>query len=196
MANSENSVCLLRLVNSQSHWLTSIVSDATILLRDMAGDAAQNAATKINPSDEKLGQIDQPAEDNTWHEVPKISDLKAQARDQYNKQKPFGKSDLQSAADQGVRSGAGTSDPNELANQDPNSVDPQAGASTAASNLRETASQNVPDETKDNIRDARDTARLKTKNYLREKMPQERRDQTIWRLKKMVVEVQGHSDCM
>jgi hypothetical protein len=30
---------------------------------------------------------------------------------------------------------------------------------------------------------------------LKDKMPQERREQTIWRLKKMVVEIQGHQDC-
>lgn len=43
------------------------MSDATVLLRDIAGDAATKAATKVNPDDEKLAQIDQPAEDNTWH---------------------------------------------------------------------------------------------------------------------------------
>lgn len=26
-------------------------------------------------------------------------------------------------------------------------------------------------------------------------MPKERRDQTIWRLKRMIVEIQGHNDC-
>lgn len=35
----------------------------------------------------------------------------------------------------------------------------------------------------------------KTKNYLSEKIPQERREQTVWRLKKMVIEIQGHADC-
>lgn len=36
----------------------------------------------------------------------------------------------------------------------------------------------------------------KTKDFLATKMPKERREQTIWRLKKMIVEIQGHSDCM
>lgn len=36
----------------------------------------------------------------------------------------------------------------------------------------------------------------KTKEFLASKMPKERREQTIWRLKKMIVEIQGHSDCM
>lgn len=35
----------------------------------------------------------------------------------------------------------------------------------------------------------------KTKEYLGEKFPKERREQAIWRLKKMVIEVQGHADC-
>lgn len=35
----------------------------------------------------------------------------------------------------------------------------------------------------------------KTKNYLSEKVPKERREQTIWRLKKMIIEIQGHADC-
>lgn len=34
----------------------------------------------------------------------------------------------------------------------------------------------------------------KTKSYLAEKMPKQRREQAIWRLKKMVIEIQGHAD--
>ncbi|KAJ5415889.1 hypothetical protein N7465_004584 [Penicillium sp. CMV-2018d] len=34
----------------------------------------------------------------------------------------------------------------------------------------------------------------KTKNYLSRKVPQERREQTVWRLKKMIIEIQGHAD--
>jgi hypothetical protein len=34
-----------------------------------------------------------------------------------------------------------------------------------------------------------------TKEYLAEKIPKERREQAIWRLKKMIIEVQGHADC-
>lgn len=35
----------------------------------------------------------------------------------------------------------------------------------------------------------------KTKNYVSEKIPKERREQTVWRLKKMIMEIQGHADC-
>ena len=177
------------------------MSDASVLLRDIAGDAAQKTATKINPSEEALNQIDQPADDNTWHDVPKISDLKAQARDQYNKQKPFSRSDVQNAAGDATQTAhpSGSRDPADAAlleaearDQGTESgLDPRSGANAAVSNLRGQASANVPDETKDKARDTRD----RTKNYMREKIPKERRDQTIYRLKKMVVEIQSHSDC-
>ena len=177
------------------------MSDASVLLRDIAGDAAQKSATKINPSEDSLNQIDQPAEDNTWHDVPTVSGLKAQARDQYNKQKPFSRSDVQNAAGDATQTAhpSGSRDPADAALLEAESrdqgtdsgLDPQAGASTAAGNLRDQASANVPDETKDKARDTRD----RTKNYMRSKMPKERRDQTIFRLKKMIVEIQSHSDC-
>jgi hypothetical protein len=33
------------------------------------------------------------------------------------------------------------------------------------------------------------------REYLSDKVPKERREQAIWRLKKMVIEIQGHADC-
>ena len=70
-------------------------------------------------------------------------------------------------------------------------VDAAGGAKQGLSNLRGTASENVPDETKDTARNYRNRGQ----DYLREKIPKERREQGIWRLKKMIVEVQGHPDC-
>lgn len=69
--------------------------------------------------------------------------------------------------------------------------DPRAGANTAIDNLRGTASANVPDETKDRARDSKN----RTADYMKNKLPKERREQTIFRLKKMIVEIQSHSDC-
>jgi hypothetical protein len=43
-----------------------------ILARDMAGDVSQQAADRIRPSQEQLSQVDQPAEENVWHEKPNI----------------------------------------------------------------------------------------------------------------------------
>ena len=159
------------------------MSDATILLRDIAGDAAQNAATKINPSEDALGQIDHAAEDNTWHDVPDLSagNLKAQARDQYNRNKPFNKDEAKDAAGNAM---------NKSTAED-GSVDPNTGANVAASNLKAAASENIPEETKQTASNYGN----RTKGYLGDKMPKERREQTVYRLKKMIVEVQSHSDC-
>lgn len=155
----------------------------------MAGDAAQKAANRVNPSEDRLAQIDQPADDNTWHEVPKASDLKAQAKDVYNKNKPLGKKDIQDAAQTGLDTAQAhpTDDPQEAG---------QVGARTAASQLKQTVQENIPDEHQDRAVEAKRNAQKRTKDYLGKKMPQERRDQTIWRLKKMVTEIQGHEDCM
>ena len=175
-----------------------------MLLRDIAGDAAQKTATKINPSEDQLNQIDEPAADNTWHDVPDLSagNLRAQARDQYNKQKPFSRNDLQNAAGDATQSAhpAGSRDPADAAmleadsrNQGTTSgMDPRSGADNATSNLRGTASENIPDETQDRARNTKN----RTANYAKSKLPKERRDQTIFRLKKMIIEIQSHSDCM
>lgn len=166
-----------------------LLDDAVVLIRDMAGDAAQTAANKVNPDESRLKQIDEPAEDNTWHDVPDLSrdNIKQQASQTYNQNKPFSRDEAAQAA----REGADT------AQQHPSSDNREsgkAGASAVADRLKAKADQNIPDETQEQAIKAKETAKTNTKNYLGKKMPQERREQTIWRLKKMVVEIQGHSD--
>ncbi|KAI4230180.1 MAG: hypothetical protein L6R36_000293 [Xanthoria steineri] len=161
-----------------------MLSDATILLRDIAGDAAQNAANRVNPSQDQLSQIDQAADDNTWHDVPDLSrdNLRNQAKNTYNKQKPFSRGDVQNvagnAADQS-QTGEGV-DPDQARQQ----------GAQGLSQLRDQASANIPDETQDKAKNLRD----RTTNYAKEKLPKERRDQSIFRLKKMIVEIQSHQD--
>nr|BAK00933.1 predicted protein [Hordeum vulgare subsp. vulgare] len=179
---------LARLIISNGQF-RKLLNDVTVLARDMAGDAAQKAASKVNPSEDQLNQIDEPAEDNTWHDAPDLSrdNLKSQARDTFNKNSPIKPEDAKGAVQQG----------RETAEQHP-SDDPRdagrAGVVNAAKNLKETARQNIPDEHKEKARDAKDATAQRTKNYLNDKVPQERRDQTIFRLKKMIAEIQGHSD--
>ncbi|KAK2629369.1 hypothetical protein QTJ16_000189 [Diplocarpon rosae] len=179
-----------------------LLNDATILIRDIAGDAASKAARKVNPSEDDLAQIDRPADDNTWHDVPDMSagNIKKQVKSTYNKQTPVHQEDLKAAAGNASESAhpEGSRDPADIATlahrdqqQGSNSgVDAQAGTRSAAATLKERASDNVPEDTKNKGRETRD----RTKNYLSSKMPEERREQTIWRLKKLVVECQGHPD--
>ena len=179
------------------------MSDVSILLRDIAGDAAQNAANRVNPSQDQLSQIDQPADDNTWHDTPDFSreKLRNQVKNQYNKQKPFSRDDAKNAVGDATQNAhpSGSRDPADaaqLAQQDQqhgsdSGLDPRSGAAAGAQNLRDKASQNIPQETQDRAKNATN----RSKDYLKNKLPQERRDQTIYRLKKMVVEIQGHQDC-
>jgi hypothetical protein len=69
-------------------------------------------------------------------------------------------------------------------------VDARQGARAGFNELQNNVDKNVPEEYKDRGREYRE----RTKRFLENKMPQERREQTIWRLKKMVVEIQSHQD--
>lgn len=155
----------------------------------MAGDVAQKAAQKVNPSEDELNNIDEPAEENTWHDTPDMGHLKDQAKSM----QPFGKEGIKGAAKDAK---------NTAKNSDGKSGGLVDGLKQGAKNLKGQAQENVPDEHQDKAGDmkeqakgAAEGAKQSTKGYLKEKIPQERRDQTIWRLKKMIVEIQGHQDC-
>lgn len=169
----------------------------------MAGDAASKAADKVNPSEDELKQIDEPEQDNTWHDVPDLSknNLKQQAKAKYNENKPMDRNQAKSALGDAAQAAhpSGSRDPTDaagLAARDQreggsSGVDARQGAQAAKDSLHSNAKENVPQETQDQARQTKD----RTANYLKEKIPDERRDQIIYRLKKMVVEIQGHQDC-
>jgi hypothetical protein len=171
------------------------VSDATILIRSIAGDAAAKAASKVNPTDEQLAQIDEPAADNTWHDTPDFS--KENLRNQLKSRVPIGKRDTQKAIGDVTQATHpdDSRDPADLTNAaaTEQQTGQEAGIDVAggAQTLKDTAKDNVPEDTKNKTREYRE----RTTKYLQGKMPKERREQTIWRLKKMIVEIQGHPDC-
>lgn len=174
-----------------------LLSDAAIIARSMAGDAASNAANKVQPSEDQLKQVDAPAEDNTWHETPEFS--KDKFRSQIKGYQPFGKKDLKDAAGDATQA-AHPSDSRDPADAAALAAhEQQTGASTglnavgganaAAGTLNQKLDENVPEQ-KSKVKEYN----ARTQNYLKGKMPKERREQTIWRLKKMIVEIQGHAD--
>jgi len=179
-----------------------LLNDATILVRDIAGDAASKAANKVNPSSDQLSQIDKPAEDNTWHDVPDMStgNIKSQIKSTYNQKGPVKSDDIRDAAGNASERANpdGSRDPADAAQYaqgdqqhgTSSGVDAQSGARAGIATLKERANENIPEETKDQARERKE----RTRRYLQGKMPEERRDQTIWRLRKMVVEIQGHQD--
>jgi hypothetical protein len=175
-----------------------LLSDAIVLLRDIAGDTAIKAASKLRPDEDALAQIDQPAEDNVWHEKPDINkdSLKAQFREQTGRFKPGSKQDVQEAAQAATTSATG-------ARQDApvSQIDARAGVGAAKETLQQRAEQNVAPEDREQAQQVTEQAQAvsseynqRTKDFLASKMPKERREQVVWRLKKMIVEIQGHSD--
>ncbi|KAH8812068.1 hypothetical protein F5884DRAFT_301727 [Xylogone sp. PMI_703] len=145
-----------------------LLNDAVVLLRDMAGDAATNAASRVKPSEDELRQIDEPAPENTWHDAPDFSreNIKNQMSQRTNRQA--------NARDSGYHGDVALEDHQQQQIRDQTGVDPNEATGAAKSRARE--------------------ARERSKAYLSKAVPQERRERTIWRLKKMIIEIQGHKD--
>lgn len=165
-----------------------IVNDASVLLRDIAGDAATNAAGKVRPSDDRLAQIDRPADDNTWHDAPDFSkqNIKSQIQKNYKGDNP--QQDAQQVAANATTAAQGTSTDS--------GVNVAAGIDAAKQSAQERTG--VTDQEAAEAKEAANKRaaeyRAKTLDYLKKKVPQERREQTIWRLKKMILECQQHPD--
>ncbi|KAI7656807.1 hypothetical protein KC322_g18115, partial [Hortaea werneckii] len=175
-----------------------LLSDMTVLLRDIAADSAQKTADKARPSEDQMKQIDVPAEDNTWHEKPDLS--KENLRNQAKSRAPIGKKEAKEAAGDAAEAGhpEGSRDPSDaaaLAARDQqegtqSGVDAKSATTAGGKSLKNKFSENMSEEQKEKMRQYRE----RTNNYFKNKMPKERRDQLVFRLKKMVVEIQGHQD--
>ena len=156
--------------------------------------AGNKAAGKVNPNQDELDRIDEPEDDDTWHDTKgEAKDMKDKLKNKAQRNKPFDTEGLKQAG----RDAQGS------ANQGGSLLDKASSAAkSGANNLKNQSKQNTPDDTQDeaaqrkeNTKQRAREARDNTKDYLKEKVPKERREQTIYRLKKMIVEIQGHPDC-
>ncbi|KAK8854853.1 hypothetical protein IAR55_003592 [Kwoniella newhampshirensis] len=151
------------------------------------------------------GQAYDQAQEKKAEAQSKKEDLKSQASQEANAH--GGKEGLKEKAKSHAQDVAGARDPNASYSQQKDQIAGRANQKADA------ADQNTPDVDQDQ---AKDQARGKvndlkskipeehrekaanaiqdTKNFFSEQLPQERRDQFIYRLKKVVVECQGHKD--
>ncbi|KAL0473635.1 hypothetical protein QR685DRAFT_569668 [Neurospora intermedia] len=180
-----------------------LLKDATVLLRDVAGDAATTAAARVRPSQEDLQQLDAPAPDNTWHEKPDFS--RDQVKSKFsNIYKGDPKEDAKHVLGEATSAAHpdGSANPRDLANTAAHDgrtgassgIDAEKGLSSAANTAQRKLDQNLDDETKEKAKKKKEEYKARTREYFNKKVPQERREQTIWRLKKMIVEIQQHPD--
>lgn len=157
------------------------------------------AASRVNPAEDQLNQIDEPAPDNTWHDSPDFS--KEKLKKTWNEKRPFGSGEVKQAAGDATQAAHpdGSRDPADLVDAaateqqtgQPQGVDVAAGAQTGVNKVKESTDEDVSEKAKSRTREYRE----RTTKYLQGKMPKERREQTIWRLKRMIIEIQGHQDC-
>lgn len=148
-----------------------------------------------------MERLDEPAPDNTWHDAPDLS--KDNLKSQFQSKVPVGKGDVKQAAGDVTQAANpdGSRDPRDAAQQaqqdaqqgnKSTNLDLNNAAQTAQAKAKKAVDENVDEDQKQKAREYRE----RTNNYFKNKVPKERREQTIYRLKKMVVEIQGHSDCM
>ncbi|KAI0180623.1 hypothetical protein GGR52DRAFT_252567 [Hypoxylon sp. FL1284] len=161
-----------------------LLNDATILLRDIAGDAATNAAGRVRPSNDDLAQIDRPAGDNTWHDVPDLSKegVKSQLQGVYKSDPAQDAKGVAGSAAEAARQSDGTAG------------DRINAAQNATMSATDQVKSNLDPETRESAKQTSQEYRQRVTQYLSKKMPEDRRDQTVWRLKKMILECQQHPD--
>lgn len=151
-----------------------LFNDLGLVGRDVFADAAQFAAGKARPHEDKLASVDEPAPDNEFHDDIPQTFRKAQEHAE----------DTKNIAADATNDAANNADPNATADENA-----QVAANKAAEVKNKLAAK-IPEKHKDIAREHKD----KTVNYFKENFPEERRDQFIYRLKKVLVECQRHKD--
>jgi hypothetical protein len=151
-----------------------LFNDLGLIGRDVFADAAQFTAGKARPDEHKLASVDEPAPDNHFHDDIPQGMRKAQENAK----------DVKQIGQEHVNQGMNNADPNA-----PKEDNAQEAANQAQA-VKDKLSAKIPEKHKDIAREHKD----KTVNYLKENFPEERRDQFIYRLKKVLVECQRHKD--
>ncbi|KLO12225.1 hypothetical protein SCHPADRAFT_905341 [Schizopora paradoxa] len=168
----------LLITNSESR---KLLSDFKLVGRGIFADAASNVAERARPAQEELDQVDNAAPTHHFEDSPERKDisvngLKSTAAETAGvspaavKETQIDQPPVGDAATTAVKEGDTT---------------------TAKKTFRSRFSAltgRVPDKHKDRAQAELDN----TKQYLKEQFPPERRDQIVYRLKKVVVECQSH----
>lgn len=161
--------------------LRKIIQDFGYIGRYMFADGAAKAAELARPDEERLASVDKPAPDNEFHDdIPNMLRKKEEAKAEAQNQAEQAKQEA-SAHAQDVQNAV---DPNASKEQNKEAL------SQVAKQKFQLLSDKIPQEHKDLAKEHKD----KAVDYLKEKFPEERRDQFYYRLKKVIVECQRHKD--
>lgn len=185
-----------------------LISDVGILARDVAADAAENLAETARPDEHDLRKADEPAPHAQWigpdgqkhgpnDPVPDTG--VGRAADKFQQKKEEVKADAQQQGQEQAQQSQ-----RRAQNVDPNNQDQAQGvaqdeAQAAKGRAAGLFDKHVPDDYKekyhpDKLKGTADRQVQKSKDYFKDKFPEERQDKFIYRLKKVVVEQQKHDD--
>ena len=131
--------------------------------------------------------MDKPADDHTWHDTPDFSrsNLKEQG------QRLADSGPAQDAKDVAA---VGQDASNADRTTDVRNVDAEAGRDAVKKTADKKLNKNVDGDTKDNVKKGGEAYRRRAAEYFKKKMPEDRRDQIVFRFKKMILECQQHQD--
>ncbi|KAI9510806.1 hypothetical protein F5148DRAFT_1176664 [Russula earlei] len=198
-------LCNLIATNSE---VRKILSDFSIIGRDILARTASHAAENIRPDLEALAQIDRPAQTGGRQVGPNekpagLYDFGAEAAISDPSHEVHGCSTSQAVGDTGervhdARDRTHLIEPAKSKVSQENSTEADTEADTKKKGLagrlqylKNGLSDRVPQEHKDLVREKLDQGR---KVVLEDYFPEDRRDQFIYRIKKAILECQKHND--
>ncbi|QRW17273.1 hypothetical protein RhiXN_05275 [Rhizoctonia solani] len=177
-----------------------LLSDFGIIGRDLFARGASKALDATRPTEEQLAHVDDAAPSDQWkstegrvvgpNETPTLQ-----------VKNPAGNGDIQhhphegttvGSAEEGAVKAEGDAHAREVQARVEGAPDEEKGE-VAKKSLREKimgVRDRIPQEHKDRANEQYD----KTRDFLRDEFPEERRDQFIYRMKKVIVECQKHDD--
>lgn len=150
--------------------LRKLFQDFAYIGRDVFADAASKAADLARPDEEALKNVDQPAPDNHFHD-----DIPAPLK---KVEKAPNASDVAGKAQTEAEK----------------AIDMNAPVKDNVNNVANVLKANTLDKLPENHKEAVKEHAEKTQEYFKEKFPKERREQFVYRLKKIVVECQRHRE--
>jgi len=171
---------ILSLVLTNSE-VRKLLSDFALIGRDLLARGAAKAATKLRPDEERLARVDDTAPQDEFVERGDIN---------YGIQKVRERTDATTSEAKDVKD-SHASDIRHISSKDAPVEEKKKGFTDKMKDIRDDLAGRIPQEHKDTISDQYDRGRrFLTEEYF----PEERRDQYIYRCKKVILECQKHED--
>ncbi|KAI0043796.1 hypothetical protein FA95DRAFT_1498062 [Auriscalpium vulgare] len=186
---------LFTLIATNSE-VRKLLSDFSVIGRDVLARGAAHAAENIRPDQDALAQVDRPAPSDQFHTAGGRTGTEVQNGDEVRSGEDAANQARNAAYEAKDRTkDVAQNEANQTADQvGDDNVDPEMkkqGLKSRLQGFKNGLSDRVPQEHKDTARGKMDQGR---KVLLEDYFPEDRRDQFIYRGKKVILECQKHDD--